>query len=301
MVTIPIICTNCGFSRELPAEKVPERPVQVTCPRCKASFPFNRGAIAIPPSSVTSHQHVTDPAQQASSPMPSSSSPANRAQTGLRPTARGERQQTTIQPALAVQARRTSLQAVRLVILIVILLLTIGYTLREKIPLQKIRAATAPTRQVIVIPPPAGQPPALPAGNISVNITAGDAKPAGLAVPSSPTGVRLEPYDFPVFIYAVNLVGKIRVNGQEFREIKGDPDMQYNINTYGEPFRYGANSIELDLAPATGGNRSMNPELRMKVSRRDSRDERRVIKEWQFTGQSGWPRTVSLDIPEAGP
>jgi len=154
---------------------------------------------------------------------------------------------------------------------------------------------------VITIPPPSGQPPALPTGSVSVRVTAGDAPPAGAPALTSPTGARFEPYDFPVFIYAVNLIGKVRVNGQEFKEIKGDPDMQYNINTYGEPFRYGANSIELDLAPATGGNRSMNPELRLKVSRRDSRDERRVIGEWQFAGQSGWPRTVSLEIPEVKP
>lgn len=293
-----ITCPKCGFSREVPGERIPDRPVQVTCPRCKATFPFSREPEAFPLATRGAVQPAAPAVRQAPSPLPDISPPANRSQDGSRPSARGESRQKAAQPDSKTRARRPILKTVRLLILITILLGTIVYALREKIPLQKIRAAMVSSRQVIVIPPPAGQPPTLPAGSISVKVTAGDASPAGAATAPPATGARFEPYDFPVFIYAVNLIGKVRVNGQEFKEIKGEPDRQYNINTYGEPFRYGANSIELDLAPATGGNRSMNPELRMKVSRRDSRDERRVMGEWQFVGQSGWPRTVSLEIPE---
>lgn len=300
MTTIPIICPKCGFSREVPSERVPCRPVQVTCPRCKAAFPFSRVPEAAPLPTASAPQPGQPAVRPAPPPMPAPSPPANKPETGTRPTAPGGNQQTAAQ-APTDPAGRSRLQTVRLVILFAMLLSAIVYALRDKIPLQKIRSAAAPSRQVIVIPPPTGQPPSLPTGSVSVRVTAGDATTAGAPAPTSPTGARFEPYDFPVFIYAVNLTGKVRVNGREFKEIKGDPDMQYNINTYGEPFQYGANSIELDLAPATGGNRSFNPEFRIKVSRRDSRDERRVMGEWQFAGQSGWPRTISLEIPEVGP
>lgn len=295
-----ITCPKCGFSREVPGERIPDRPVQVTCPRCKATFPFSREPEAAPLPTATAPQPVQPAVRKATSPLPAHSPPANKSRDGSRPSARGESQQKAAQPAPKTRAKRPILKTVRLLILITILLGTIVYALREKIPLQKIRAAAVPTRQIIVIPPPAGPMPALTPGSVSVKVTAGDASPTGAAATPPATDSRFEAYNFPVFIYAVNLIGKVRVNGQEFKEIKGDPDKQYNINTYGEPFRYGANSIELDLTPVTGGNRSMNPELRMKISRRSGGDERRVIGEWQFAGQSGWPRTISLEIPEVG-
>lgn len=302
MTTIPITCPKCGYRREVPGERVPDRQVQVTCPHCKATFPFSREPEAVPLPTGTAPRPAPLSARHTPPPMPVTSPPARKAETGPRPTATGRRQQPSDQPATRAPAGRPLLKTVRLVILSAILLGTIVYALRERIPLQKIRATVVPSRQVIVIPPPAGAPPALPAGSVTVKVTAGEPGSAGTSVPSSPTGARFMPYDFPVFIYAVNLTGKIRVNGQDFKDIKGEPDMQYSINSYGEPFRYGANSIELALAPATGGNRSLNPELEMRVSRLVGGvgGERRVIGQWKFTGQGGWPRTVSLEIPEVG-
>lgn len=275
--TTTITCPECGFSRELPSERIPDTPVQVTCPRCRGSFPFTRQKpmtdapsteqiAAVVATTGTQPEHVTPP------PRPSPPDPRPQPTTGG-----GSRAST-----------------IRIAILCLLLVAAIVYALRDNIPLQRLRAAAAPGRQVIVIPPPVGVPPALPTGSMSVKATSGE---------PSPTGTHFEPYDFPVFIYAVNLTGKIRVNGHEYREIKGEPDMQYSINAYGEPFRYGTNSIELDLAPAAGENGSMNPELRMKVSRLVGGigGERRVIGEWQFAGQSGWPRTISLEIPEVSP
>lgn len=43
---VKITCPNCSFSRDVPTEKVPDKPVQVTCPGCKQCFPFSR---PIPP------------------------------------------------------------------------------------------------------------------------------------------------------------------------------------------------------------------------------------------------------------
>lgn len=276
--TTTITCPECGFSREVPCERIPDTPVQVTCPRCRGSFPFTRqkpGPDAAATEQITAAVASTIPPKT----LPGTP-PARPASPPQRP-----------QQATGGKLRAST---IRIAILCLLLLATIVYALRDNIPLQRLRAAAAPGRQVIVIPPPAGAPPALPTGSMSVKATSGE---------PSPTGTRFEPYDFPVFIYAVNLSGKIRVNGHEYRVIKGEPDMQYSINAYGEPFRYGTNSIELDLAPAAGGNGSMNPELRMKVFRLVGGigGERRVIGEWQFAGQSGWPRTISLEIPEVRP
>jgi hypothetical protein len=40
MPDLILTCPHCGFSRALPAEKVPERPVRVTCPKCRERFSY---------------------------------------------------------------------------------------------------------------------------------------------------------------------------------------------------------------------------------------------------------------------
>lgn len=42
MTTICVTCRHCGYSRDVPAEKIPDRPIQVTCPNCSRSFPFRK-------------------------------------------------------------------------------------------------------------------------------------------------------------------------------------------------------------------------------------------------------------------
>ena len=42
MSTIHISCPHCSFTREVPADKVPDEPVQVTCPKCKQPFDFDK-------------------------------------------------------------------------------------------------------------------------------------------------------------------------------------------------------------------------------------------------------------------
>ena len=39
-----IICPHCNFSREVPDEKIPDRPVKVTCPKCQQGFSFDKAA-----------------------------------------------------------------------------------------------------------------------------------------------------------------------------------------------------------------------------------------------------------------
>lgn len=43
MSTIKILCPHCGFAKDMPAERVPLREVEVTCPKCKQGFPLSLG------------------------------------------------------------------------------------------------------------------------------------------------------------------------------------------------------------------------------------------------------------------
>ncbi len=46
---IRITCPHCAFTREMPDSMVPDRPVQVTCPKCKQIFEFDKDAVPSPP------------------------------------------------------------------------------------------------------------------------------------------------------------------------------------------------------------------------------------------------------------
>lgn len=42
MSLLRITCPHCGFSRDVPSEKLPDQPVQANCPKCKQAFSFNK-------------------------------------------------------------------------------------------------------------------------------------------------------------------------------------------------------------------------------------------------------------------
>lgn len=67
MSTISIVCRHCGFSRDVPEEKVPDKAVQVTCPKCSQTFLFQKPPLSqaenVPP---LPHPH-TKPASIAAS------------------------------------------------------------------------------------------------------------------------------------------------------------------------------------------------------------------------------------------
>jgi uncharacterized RDD family membrane protein YckC len=43
-----LTCPHCGFSRQVEAARLPEKPLRVTCPRCRQIFPFSRGGTGQP-------------------------------------------------------------------------------------------------------------------------------------------------------------------------------------------------------------------------------------------------------------
>jgi len=169
------------------------------------------------------------------------------------------------------------------------------------LPLLKPGGSSQRGRQVITIPPPAGGLPAgLPpgggAGISSPTQAPPDLTPTieiGPGPGAAPSASPFRATDISVFIYAVNAPGTVRVNGQEFRVIKAEPDMQYNINAFGDHFRAGENTIEFDVAPRPGEGRSLPPSIQMKVS-----IEGRVLGEWRLSDRDGWPRSVTVAVPE---
>lgn len=55
MSMLRITCPHCSFSRDVPADKLPDQPVQANCPKCKQSFSFSKAdateapTVAAPP------------------------------------------------------------------------------------------------------------------------------------------------------------------------------------------------------------------------------------------------------------
>jgi len=80
MGMLTVSCPSCGFSRQLPSEKVPDGPRRVTCPHCKEIFVYDKAVSpganeeAIPASS--SEESVSGPPSKQPSPpdAPSASS-----------------------------------------------------------------------------------------------------------------------------------------------------------------------------------------------------------------------------------
>jgi len=53
MTMLTISCPSCGFSRQLPADRVPDGPRRVTCPQCKHVFAFTKPEATAPPAMET--------------------------------------------------------------------------------------------------------------------------------------------------------------------------------------------------------------------------------------------------------
>ena len=45
---LTVSCPHCGFAKEVPADKLPNGVVRVSCPSCKETFPFGRNAADVP-------------------------------------------------------------------------------------------------------------------------------------------------------------------------------------------------------------------------------------------------------------
>lgn len=300
MSTIRVTCPHCVFSRDLPAEKVPDRPVRVTCPRCTHSFEFQKPASPAPPQESQPPSPPPSPEQSRGSPPPATPpKPVVKKPTRTPPPASARRLEVGETFSGSWNACRE-----RRMLLVGLLLVAVAggaYFLRDMLPPLKPGTAGIQGRQVITIPPPGGEfpsgfPPPGGAGGSSTTPPPAGPSPTieiGPAPGAAPSGSQFRATDVSVFIYAVNAPGTIRINGQNFRVIKAEPDMQYNINAFGDHFRAGENTIEFDVTPRPGDARSLLPSIQMKVSM-----EGRVLGEWRLSDRDGWPRSVTVTMPE---
>ena len=62
---------------------------------------------------------------------------------------------------------------------------------------------------------------------------------------NSYSGQVSDPAQLYVYVYALNYTGNIRINGEEFYEIKGEKDMNYNYTGSGSLLRHGQNTIDV--------------------------------------------------------
>lgn len=77
MADLILRCPHCGFARTLPAEKVPERPVRVTCPKCREGFSYRK-----PATDMTSPEAESAASSSAAAPVSAESPAPPVAETG---------------------------------------------------------------------------------------------------------------------------------------------------------------------------------------------------------------------------
>ncbi|MEW6416978.1 MAG: hypothetical protein AB1480_02525 [Nitrospirota bacterium] len=84
-------------------------------------------------------------------------------------------------------------------------------------------------------------------------------------------------HDVMIYIYSLNYKGKVRLNGEDLYEIKGEKDMNYNYSTGGK-LRYGRNIFDVQYTPLSDPRMK---EIKIRVYKYDwdTRKEE-VLKEW---------------------
>jgi len=70
MTTIRVTCQHCSFSRDVAAEKVPDRPVQVTCPKCSKTFTFHKHPVTDPANIPADERWKTENSRQSAQKKP---------------------------------------------------------------------------------------------------------------------------------------------------------------------------------------------------------------------------------------
>ncbi|WP_394713709.1 6-bladed beta-propeller [uncultured Desulfuromonas sp.] len=102
MPKTPLTCPHCGYSREMPTAKLPQRPTTVNCPRCQKKFPYTP---------TKPHSPEKRPTPVVETPPLTLSSARNQTNTG-----------TSSAPTNADKTSRTNLYIVTLFILIACLI-----------------------------------------------------------------------------------------------------------------------------------------------------------------------------------
>ncbi|GAB6058026.1 YIP1 family protein [Desulfonatronum parangueonense] len=76
-----ITCPKCGFTRNIPDEKIPARAEIATCPKCKEKFQFRTTTETLPPPLLSEKSQDQDPSPPVDPEVPENDSPRKTSQT----------------------------------------------------------------------------------------------------------------------------------------------------------------------------------------------------------------------------
>lgn len=147
--------------------------------------------------------------------------------------------------------------------------------------------------------PPKGD--AVPASATATGTFPGEARaPEAAAVSGSAVSAsaKPDPRSFHVFVYSVNYVATVRINGKTFKSIPGQPNMQYNYNGMGEGVVVGANTIEVEYNEVNGAQVTMPPSMQIKISRTTPGSKGTVLAEWRVDERGSGRKSFDLEVSQ---
>jgi len=98
MTTIRVTCQHCGFSRDVAAEKVPDRQAQVTCPNCSKTFTFHKHPVTDEVNITANERKVGENSRPSAPPQPTKQTSKGKGSTLLHSPAK------KVRPAFLVGA-----------------------------------------------------------------------------------------------------------------------------------------------------------------------------------------------------
>ncbi|PLY02547.1 MAG: hypothetical protein C0623_03530 [Desulfuromonas sp.] len=89
-----------------------------------------------------------------------------------------------------------------------------------------------------------------------------------------------------IYIYAINYQGSVRVNGQDFYQIKGEEDMSYNYTGSGSQLQHGNNTIDVTYNSIPGDPWMTKVQVKVYTYDFDSNKEE-IIADWSTEEPTG--------------
>ena len=120
-------------------------------------------------------------------------------------------------------------------------------------------------------------------------------RPKGSAAAETSFSGQIEdPSQLYIYVYALNYKGEVKVNGQEFYQIKGEEDMNYNYTGSGSQLQHGQNSIDVNVDAIPGDPWMTKVQIKVYTYDFDTKEEM-VIGEWVSEEASGETR-INLEL-----
>jgi uncharacterized membrane protein len=108
------------------------------------------------------------------------------------------------------------------------------------------------------------------------------------------SGQVADPSQLYVYVYALNYQGSVQINGQEFYDIKGEKDMNYNYTGSGSQLKHGQNIIDVDYKAVPGDPWMTKVQVKIYTYDFDSGSES-IIADW-ITEEPNGKAQIVLDL-----